>query len=210
MIRVLLALETWQYGQIDFAPSFVEVLPPIRLSDEGLSGTNLNYGDIATLTLPPLLRDYVAWQGWATVSSGLRVPVDPRISVQQHAAYIWRCQFEELAALNAGVCTDSPRDRRFEDFRTRWTGSSRVPTTRKFMNDDGWLAISHALWFAAVRVAQEWGDYLVASIQTQTRPTISEAWLARLGRWELRTASPVGLARTTNAAGWDELHPFVC
>lgn len=206
LIGVLLHLHPCP-KRISFRPTGVEVLPPILAPYEVGVRHTFSYTSIASMTLPAHAREWICWRGWATLSDGLRVPVDLSVSVLRHAVYIWRCQFEDCSNVGIGDHSRPPSDLRFDEPLERWVGS-HLSTRRTFIDERMCLRVAHVFFRAALRVAEAWGAHREDCVQKGIKPAVSEAWLARLGRWDLLTASPVGLARCSSGTG-TELIPFI-
>jgi hypothetical protein len=90
----------------------------------------------------------------------------------------------------------------------RWIGS-HLSTGEVCIDDRTLQWLDNALWRAALQIADAWGAHREASVAKGIKPAVNEAWLARLGRWNLLTASPIGVARCSSLAGTEELRLFL-
>jgi hypothetical protein len=134
------------------------------------------------------------------------VPVELSVSVELHAAYIWRCQFEEPPAIVCGY-PNHPRNRSdilFESWIEILDAGGRI-----ILNEQLCKMLARAAWRAALRIAQAWRAEIEAPTAGQNFIYLDRVWLLRLGRWDLDGASPLGFALKAAPSGFDDLFLFV-
>jgi hypothetical protein len=126
-------------------------------------------------TLPP--GAYNAWtsKAWRLVTVDLAVPIDKSVSVEEHAAYIWRRQFEDIAVIDVG--RPAHLSNHFDSFLEWWANVQR--TGRKvIMTEQFCRMLAHAAWHAALRIAQAWREYIEVAIAARQKClTMEEPWL---------------------------------
>ena len=128
------------------------------------------------------------------------------MSIEYHAAYIWRRQFEDISVIDVGR---SPRPNVSSDIiLRRWknifTTGNQIP-----MNEQLCCTVARAMWQVALRVAQAWRVHIETAQPKNINLILETPWLLRLGRWDLDTSSPLGFAIRESPSGFDELFIFL-
>ncbi len=189
------------FRQID-----IDLLPPVRMRASGVRFCDFGYAQVAAETLPPVAFSSWTWADWRKATRDLMVPVELSVSVELHAAYIWRCQFEEPALIACG-CPNYPRIRSgilFESWMEILDAGGRL-----VLNEQLCKMLARAAWRAALRVARAWRAEIETLSAGQNFIYLDRAWLLRMGRWDLNGASPLGFALKKTSSDFDDLFLFV-
>jgi hypothetical protein len=205
LARVLAELDQCMHKSY-FRETEIDLLQPVSMRATGAPSHDCSYPKIAAETLPPSAFGSWTWTGWRKVNRDLAVPVEMSVSVEHHAAYIWRSQFEDVDAI--GFSCPVYQRKRSDSFYEWW---ANLPTTgrRLFMNEQLCSMLARAAWRAALRTALAWRTYIEVAPPGQRLIAIDRDWLLRLGRWDLNVASPLGHAFRPTPSGFDDLFLFV-
>lgn len=206
--KVLLHITPWE-AQSCFRELDIEISSLLVTTYRVAAATKSSYHRFAGAILPSSTFRTEFWDGWATADGGVRLPVDLGVSCELHAAYIWRCQFENVRSMGFQGRLGVPAENAFDAVIKRWLA---LLYTRYsvVLNDEVRYAIAQAVWRAAYRIAQAWRDHLARADEVGKRPIINHDWLARLGRWHGVTGLPLGLAIHHPGAERYKLYLFVC
>lgn len=176
-------------------------------TEEGVAKVHdFNYRQLATEMLPPAVLDSWDWTGWRKAHRELMVPVEAGVSVELHAAYIWRHQFEDSDAIGVGrpVILGNHFEQSLELLREH-----SGPRWHVAMNDQFRATFARASWHAALRVAEAWKVEVETATSEERRLTLDQSWMSRLGRWDLLSASPVGFVLRKSSSRSEDLIPFI-
>lgn len=188
------------------SPLSVYITPPMTVFD-AQSGQEPKYFDLALETIPGLANEHMAWNGWATISNGFRVPVDPTVSIDEHAIYIWRSQFESGNTVDVEISKIGLAENLFTRFAQHW--SNIYLHFMALLPHHEWVVLADIIWRAAVRIAEAWSQHVRRCHEKNEKVRLNEAWLARLGRWDLLNSSPIGVAKCFSSHAPESVRLFI-
>lgn len=203
LLKVLCELDSADqkiFRQVD-----IEYSAPILTRDEKRTPT---YRHTIASTLPEHVQDQdLCWEGWGILHLGLQIPVDLEVSVEQHAAYIWRCQFQNCYSIGQPELPDRGNVK-FTNALKRLSALA-LPSGMTFTGHRACEELARTMWRASLRVALAWRSHLEASFAKRIKPPVDEAWLQRVGRWDWRKASPIGVAHLHAPPGAGAVRLFI-
>lgn len=193
--------------RLSFRHAEVELFPSIEVRTSG-APRNQSYVSVVSSTLPKDWQESdFFWKGWAEGANRLRVPVELDVSVERHATYIWRSQFESYGQIVWTATLEAAEVGQIDEFFSRFASAFLTPGS-KFASE-GYFQLAHVIWLAAFKVASAWRAHLEDSIKRRQSPPLNAAWLSRLGRWDLQTASPIGVAQIITPSGEQAVRLFL-